>query len=61
MDDKQIIYAKRTLYYLLLQKEANRITSGEAELIFSLARDPDIQSVFSQGNRQLEDIYAPNR
>lgn len=63
MDPNQIIHAKRNLYYLLLQKESDRLTPAEVDIVMLLAQDPDIRSVFIDPDDRmaLEEIYAPMR
>ncbi len=44
----ELLEAKRTLYYLLLKTNEDKITDNEVEIIFLLSKDEQIQKLFDK-------------
>lgn len=47
---EEILEAKRKLYILLMELDEATITDNEAEIMFNLSKDKQIQSLFQNKN-----------
>lgn len=47
---EEILAAKRHLYFLLLQLTDDELTDNEVELLFFLAKDEQVQTLFKTTN-----------
>lgn len=48
---KKILEAKCRLYLLLMNLDEDTITDNEVDIMFSLSKDKDIQSLFKQNKK----------
>lgn len=46
--DEELVEAKRKLYVLLLEKPNSQISDTEADMLFALAQDRDMQNILNK-------------